>query len=245
MLTAKTLLLLVLMAGLLPRVADAQDPPPPPPPREGTVNISFVQTGGNTSTQSLGLDGDLLLRPPDWELRNKAAFVRVRTNDVTTAQAFTYLSRTSREITERLSGYGQYDYLRDVLGGIRHRNVLTGGLSWTAIEAAPHTLDVFGGFGYAHERRVEQMTTADAVFDAGATYRWELSDVAEFTDDLRYNLSLDNRDDWRLGHLAAVTAKLNELLSLKVSYDIRFRNAPPVGFKSTDTATAFALVAKF
>ena len=239
----------VIVAALtVPEVVLAQAAPPPPPPfREGTVNVSFVQTTGNSDAQSLGLDGDLILRPDPWELRNKATFVRVETNDLVTAQAFAYLSRASRRITTRLAGYGQYDYLRDRPGGISHRNVVTGGLTFKAIQRPPHTLDVFGGLGYANEKRVgdndDDLSTA--VFDAGTTYKWKFSEVAEFSDDFRFNQSLSDGDDWRIGHLAAVTAKLTEILSLKVAYDVRYRNAPPLGFESTDTATAVALVAKF
>jgi putative salt-induced outer membrane protein YdiY len=48
-----------------------------------------------------------------------------------------------------------------------------------------------------------------------------------------------------LNHVAAVTAKISTLLSLKVSHTTRFVNFPPPGFDKTDTITAVALVAKF
>jgi putative salt-induced outer membrane protein len=232
----------------VPSPARAQDPaaaPPPPPFREGTVNFSFVQTSGNSETQSLGLDGDLILRPPDWELRNKATFVRVETEDTVTAQAFAYLSRAARRLTTRLSTYGQYDYARDVIAGIRHRHVVTGGVLYRVLAREEHTFDAFGGLGYAHERRVLDDTTSTAVFDTGTTYKWKFSDAAELTDDFRFNQSLSDGADWRVGHLAAVTARLTTLLSLKVAHDVRYRHAPPSGFETTDVATSIALVAKF
>jgi putative salt-induced outer membrane protein YdiY len=237
--------LVVCLGTTIPSTVFAQDPAPPPPFREGTVNFSFVQTSGNSDTQSIGLDGDLILRPPQWELRNKATFVRVESVDIVTAQAFAYLSRAARKLTTRLSAYGQYDYLRDVLGGIRHRHVGTGGVVYRAVEQPAHTFDVFGGLGYAHERRVIDDDVSTAVFDSGTTYKWKFSDVAEFVDDFRFNQSLSRGDDWRLGHLAAVTAKLTELFSLKAANDIRYRHDPPLGFESTDVTTSIALVAKF
>ena len=235
-----------LVTLLTPALAHAQDPPPPPPPfREGTVNASFVATTGNSDARSLGLDGDLILRPDPWEWRNKATFIRVETNDLVTAQAFAYLSRAARKLTTRLSGYGQYDYLRDTPGGIAHRNVGTGGLTYRLVERERHTFDAFGGLGYANEKRVLEDTVSTAVFDGGSMYKWRLSDVAEFVDDLRFNQSLSEGEDWRVGNIAAITAKLTTLLSLKVAYDIRYRNDPPIGFETTDSATAVALVAKF
>jgi hypothetical protein len=38
---------------------------------------------------------------------------------------------------------------------------------------------------------------------------------------------------------------VTELLSLKVSNTIRYLQFPPAGFKTTDTTTSIALVAKF
>jgi hypothetical protein len=61
-----------------PAVAAAQAPAPPSPPaREGTVDFSFVATTGNSSTQSIGVSGDVIHRPGSWEIRNKAAYVHV------------------------------------------------------------------------------------------------------------------------------------------------------------------------
>jgi ubiquinone/menaquinone biosynthesis C-methylase UbiE len=44
---------------------------------------------------------------------------------------------------------------------------------------------------------------------------------------------------------AAITARLTQLFSLKVSNTIRYAHAPVPGFKDTDTTTSVALVAKF
>jgi putative salt-induced outer membrane protein YdiY len=45
--------------------------------------------------------------------------------------------------------------------------------------------------------------------------------------------------------MAAITARLTQLFSLKVSNTVRYSHAPVPGFKHTDTNTSVALVAKF
>ena len=55
----------------------------------------------------------------------------------------------------------------------------------------------------------------------------------------------DRAEDWRIGNLASLTAKLTDVLSLKASYAVRYANFPVPGFKTTDTTTSIALVAKF
>ena len=230
---------------LWPGLAAAQAPPAPPPLREGTVDFSFVSTTGNSSTQSVGLSADVIFRPDSWEIRNRAAFVRAESDDTVSAQAFAYQFKAARKVTSRLSAYGQYDYLRDTFAGVDHRNGVLGGADYLLLGRERQSLKVFGGLGYANERRITGDDVSTGVLDTGWAYKLKFSATAEFTDDLRYGASFYASKDWRLGHVAAVTARLTQLLSLKVSHTTRYSNFPPPGFEKTDTITAVALVAKF
>jgi putative salt-induced outer membrane protein len=251
MLTASALVLVLPAAvaaqapapAALPPVAAAKDKPPPF--REGAIDFSFIATTGNTDSQTMGLSGDIIFRPDSWEIRNRAGFVRAESDNELTAEAFFYNFRAARKLSARVSAYGQYDYLHDRFAGVEHRNVLTGGLDYLLLDAAPHRLSVFGGLGYLNEQRVAGEDLSTAVLDAGWAYRLKFSESAEFTDDFRYDQSLSDGGDWRLGHTAAVSAKLTNLFSLKVSHSVRFANQPPTGFENTDTVMAVALVAKF
>ncbi len=62
---------------------------------------------------------------------------------------------------------------------------------------------------------------------------------------MRFTGILAEARDWRVGNIVAITARLTSLFSLKASNTVRFANAQVPGFKSTDTNTAVALVAKF
>ena len=79
----------------------------------------------------------------------------------------------------------------------------------------------------------------------GARYVFKFSDTAEITDDVRFAFSLADSTDWRTSNIAALTAKLTTVLSLKLSNTVRYVHAPPDDFERTDTITAVALVAKF
>ena len=229
-----------------PAVAGAQDAPPAPPPRvEGSVNFSFVSTTGNSDTQSIGLAGDAIYRPGAWELRNKAAFVRASTGEEVSAQSLVYLFRAARKLAPRLSGYGQYDYARDLFAGIEHRNGVMGGVEYQLLDTAPHSLAVFSGLGYVNEQRSAGEDVSTGAFEAGSAYKLKISANADFTDDFRWGASFYESSDWRIGHIAALTTRIHTFLSLKVSHNIRYVNFPPPGFEKTDMISAVALVAKF
>lgn len=238
----------VLSISLLPMSARAQapaGPPPPPPPREGTAEFAYVGTSGNSSTTSIGLGGEYILRPDPWTFTTKAAYVRNESEDELKAESIDFSFKAARALGPRLSAFGRYGFLHDRFAGIEARNIIEGGLSYAVVNQAPHSLVVDGSLGYAHESRVIPPDLSNPLAAIGALYRFKLSDTVDFSDDARFAFSLSEGRDWRFGNIAAVTSKLTSILSLKVSNTIRYVNAPPVTFEKTDTITAVALVAKF
>ena len=145
----------------------------------------------------------------------------------------------------RLALFGEYLYLRDEFSGIEHRNTFNGGVSYLLIDETRHQLKALVGLGFANEQRIPEPDLSAAVIPVGAIYTLRLSDTSNVTNDFRYTQSLDEGEDQWITNIAAVTAKLNALLSLKVSNTVRWANRPVVGRKGTDTTTAVALVATF
>lgn len=245
----KTILCLcVLLCLPLPALAQAPPAaaaPPPPPKQEGSAEFAFVGTTGNASTQTIGLNGELIVRPEQWVITNKAAFIRNESESELTAQSFGYLFRAARAFSPRLSAFGEYGYFRDEFAGIAHRNALVGGVSYKIVDLPKHLFFADGGLGYINERRLKGDDVSSATWSLGAGYKWKISETAEFTEDFRMTGLFADASDWRILQAAAVTARLTKLFSLKVSNTIRYAHAPVPGFKDTDTNTSVALVAKF
>jgi len=248
----RTLLLTVLLLPAASIRALAQppapapgQPPPPPPPQEGTAEASFIGTSGNTSTQAIGLGGELTVRRAPWVYNTKAVYVRNEDEDNLKAESFAALFRASRTLTERVSAYGRYDFLRNTFAGIDSRNTISGGLEYLLIKPEPHNLKINAGVGYTNEQRAVGEDLSTAEFLTGALYKWTISPTADFTDDFQFNVSFSDAGDWRNANIASVTAKLTTLLSLKASNTVRYVHQPVLGFETTDTITALALVLKF
>jgi len=222
-----------------------QAPPPPPPHVEGTGELSFVTTSGNSQTDTIGLGGSLIYRPSPWVIDSKVAFVRTAANDVVNARALTAVSRLSRDLTPRLALFAQYDFLNSPFAGISQRHTIVGGVSYKAIDHAQQTLHVDGGVGYSSETPVGLPRTNTATVLGGVGYKWKISDTSDFTEDARIVESLSHGDDWRFDNAAALTAKVTTRLSLKLSHLTHVVNLPTPGFKKTDTIASAALVAKF
>src|SRR6185437_12119952 len=199
----------------------------------------------NSSTQTIGLGGELIFRPAPWETRLKVAYIRNKADEELTAESFLLVFRAQRQLRPRLSAYGQYGYQRDRFAGILDRNAVEGGLAYTAVDSAPHKLVVDGGLGYANEHRVLGDDLSTATAGGGGIYTLTFSETSQLSEDGHFVFSLSNGDDWRYANILSLTAKLATVFSLKASNTIRYVNMPVVGFKTTDVMTAIALVAKF
>jgi len=237
-------------ACVLPRLVFAQAAPPaappsPPPEREGSAEFAYVGTSGNSSTQTIGLGGELIFRPAPWETRLKVGYIRNKADEELTAESFLLVFRAQRLLRPRLSAYGQYGYQRDRFAGILDRNAVEGGLAYVWIDQAPHKLIVDGGLGYANEQRVLGDDISTATAGGGGVYTLKFSETSELSEDGHFVFSLSDGDDWRYANIVSLTAKMTTILSLKLSNRVRYVNMPVIGFKSTDVITAVALVAKF
>jgi putative salt-induced outer membrane protein len=236
---------LLILALPAPAAAQAAAPPPPPPRQEGTAEVAFVGTTGNASTNTFSISGEHIVRPAPWLVKNRVAFIRNEAEDVVTAESFLYGLRTERTLNARLSAFGEYAYFHDEFAGVDHRNGVTGGLMFKLVDTAVHRLSVDAGLGYLNEQRLTGDDVSSATYGFGSNYKWTISPTATLENDSRLIGTFDNADDWRFVNLVSLTTRLTQILSLKVSNAVRYAHFPPPGFKTTDTATSIALVAKF
>ena len=242
---------LALLSSLtLPAAAAAQaqapQPPPPPPPRlEGTAELAFVGTTGNASTNTLSVGGELIGRPTRWVLITRANMIRHESEDLLTAESLLFGFRAERFITNRLSAFVEYAFFQDEFAGVDSRNAVTGGLAFKIFEDAVHSLVADAGLGYLNEQRLAGDDVSTATYGGGARYQWKISPTATLDEELRLTGTFDLAEDWRLVQRVSVTARITEILALKVSNAVRYVHTPPIGFRTTDTTTSVALVAKF
>ncbi len=218
---------------------------------DARIDLSFVNATGNSRTQTLGVAGDMWVRPDHWAFRNKVAYVRSDANHALNAESLTVLLRVERP-AGRAFVFGEYNLLIDRKAGLAARNAATIGLQWKALrDARGHdVLSFFSGAGWARESRVATGATGprridSAVVNAGWSLQRAFGAGAELKDDFRADLALDRTTDWRLTHTISLSAAISARLSLKVVQVLRFAHDPPPSFRQTDTLSSVALVVKF
>lgn len=219
--------------------------PAPAPAFEGSAELTFVGTSGNSETQSLGAGTVLMFRPGRWTITNKAAMVRNEDHGTVHAQSLSISTQGGREMTPRLSLVAGHAYARDRFAGIKHRNSIDAGLTVDAITTNRHSLVLEGRAGYASEQRLTGADVSSSIGSTAALYTLKISETASFETEARAVFSLEDGRDQRVTNVASLTAQLNSRFSLKATHTTRWVRRPAPGFKTTDTITAVALVAKF
>ena len=233
--------------------AAAQQPaqPPPPPPRlEGNVDVSYVATTGNTSTTAVSIGSGLITRRQKWTTEQKFAFIRTETDNVVDAENVLYRFRAERSLTARLSVFGEYVYFRDQFAGLAHRHAPNGGLVYKVIDKPTYTMKADGSIGYLKEFRLGEPNVSSMAYSSRLAQTWKISPTADLKDELRVLGRFDEGEDWHIGHIIELSAKLTNLFSLKVAHTIQHANRPIIDLsgvprKATDTTTSVALVMKF
>ena len=234
---------------LSPAAVAAQTPTPaadaPPPRWERKAELSLVQTGGNTDTQTLGLGASVIFRPGRWTTEARTAFVRSETSDIETAKSFIADLREAYALSRRVELFGRYGYLADPFAGIDHRSTIDGGIGYKLLLGPVHTLRADAGLGYTTESRSVGDDVSFALANFGGAYKWQISTAADLTNSAILTASLEDGGAWRFANAFALTAALSRVFSLKLSHDLKYNNAPVVGFEKADRLTSVAVVAKF
>lgn len=219
--------------------------PPAPPLMEGSAEVSYVGTSGNSDTQTLGAGTTLTVRPGEWTITNKASLVRNTDRGQVRAQSTLVETQIGRRLAPTLSLVAKHGYSRDRFAGINHRNTADVGLSFEAIAGKRQTLKLDAGVGYASERRRTGANLSTAIGTTGVFYKVALSSSATVENATQVVFSLENSTDRRISNVTSLSARLNALLSMKVTHTTRWVKSPAPGFRKTDTITGVALVAKF
>lgn len=217
----------------------------PPPMFGGRAELSFVNTTGNASTQTLGTAAELRVRPGPWTLASKARYVRTNADDQLQAENLVSELRIGRPLFDEVSMYGETRYLRNTFAGIRRQTTVEVGMSKEFARGEPRHLRGELAVGHIDEDRLTGVDRRLTSGTAGLRYGLSLAKQGQWTQEAYFTTALGDSSDWRLRHEASVSASLNTVLSLKFSHTLTYLHEPVPGFERTDTVGSAALVAKF
>ena len=216
-----------------------------PPPFEGRGELSFVSTGGNAQTQTLGFSTELIRRQARTTTNGRASFLRSATDDVENARVVTGLIRQSIRLSDRVEAFARGGYLRDNFAGIQHRVNADAGLSYVVRQPPQRALKFDFGLGGTRENRLADVDQAVLNATLGVSLRARLSPTAEVAVDSQAIADLERIRNYRFLSDLSLTASLNSMWSARLAYGTRYANQPVPGFQRADHTVSASLAIRY
>jgi len=233
------LLPIVLLA--IATTASAQPPPPkePPPLWDVGLGASFVGTGGNSETATLGADFSAHRRWPLWQIESTATAINTTDHDVKKAERYLATFRGDRKLTPLLALSAGEKAERDRFAGMDFRSITDVGLKWALVRQPAWTLDGLTSLALNHEQPTAGDDRNHAIAVLQALNKYAFGTSGDTTQRLTFYPDFTESSAYRAEAELTAQASMNARLALKVGYLWRYSNAPTPGFlKSDNTATA-------
>lgn len=215
---------------------------------ENATELSFVATGGNASSSTLGLKGSLLGTNGPNAFKVEVGGIRGETSTTTrtatgTTTDFSVVETTTSQLTaETYFARGRYDreldgafafagfgWDRNTFAGIQNRyaGVLGVGRTWYEGDAGRFKTDI--GVTYTIQKDVDPAPGADDAF-GGLRLTVEatrsISEDVDYASNLLVDENLEDTEDLRTDWTNSVSVALSEALAFKTSLQLVFDNQP-------------------
>ncbi len=231
--------------AIVPGTAAAQDAERP---WKATAELSFVQTGGNAESSTIGLAGTFARSWSRTELRAEMASIRTRTTrrartavgaaddyrveatSDTRVSAENYQARLTldRSVSDRTALFFRSEWVRNTFSGIDGRIVNGGGLSNRWIDDDRQRLDTRYGLTYTTQYDVVSAPGGPDRFfglQLSAEYRRRIG-KAEWTSALVVDENGKELSDLRADWTNSAAVALSGRLALKTTLRLTFDNEP-------------------
>lgn len=211
-------------------------------PWAGKATLGYLATSGNTENSTLNTGFEVGYTSGKWAHLLQAAAISASENEVTTAEAYDLGWKSERKITDHDFLFGRLQWRKDNFGAFDTQFSQSVGYGRRLIDNDKHKLNAELGVGARQSELQFGGKEDETIFTAGLYYKWQLSETAEFRQDLTVEAGDENT---YAESVTALSAKLLGELALVASYTIKNNSDVPPLTEKTDTYTALSLEYSF
>lgn len=209
------------------------------------AELSYVNTSGNTDTQSLAGKLDMKKEGRLNRYFIGGSYQRAEDSGEETSDKLLVESRYERVLTERLFGLITAGYLRDKFSGYDFRAYAGPGAGVELLRNPAQRLQGLLSILYNHDEFSAGTASTDDYATAKATlkYRWKPLETLTFKETFDYSTSLEETERSFIDSVTGVEVKVNGNISIGVNYTINYQNRPPSEeLRHTDTSLLTTLI---
>ena len=211
---------------------------------EAIGELSFINTNGNTQTQSFGVKGGY---DYDWEktaIRTKGNLTTSKERRTTTAENYFLMEKFEWKFKKPSYLFNLLSWGKNRFSGIDNRTTSGAGYGLRVLESKRHDLIIESGYQQIWEDREAASAESFGSIRLFSSYRFKVSQTAELSQSAEYIKEFDNSDAFRFVSLTSLSSVITSRLSLKLTYEIKYDNDPPLAFIKTDTTGTVSLAWK-
>jgi putative salt-induced outer membrane protein len=216
--------------AVAPAAGVAQDKPVKT--RSLVADLGFVNAAGNTSLTTLNVGEKFIANPPNQRVifTELLGIVYGSTGGTKSAENYRAQLRLDYKLVDKLFLFGLTGWDRNTFGGVDRRFEETIGLAYKPVANDRDQLDFEGGLSLFQQRNTVAINgTLDDNFKAGRVaglYKHLFTKTSSFNQSVEFIPDFDEGDHWRLNTESAFVAPISVHVGLKLSYVVRYDNAP-------------------
>jgi putative salt-induced outer membrane protein len=237
----------------------SEEAPAPPPPQAvwiGKGQFGFLDSRGNSDSQSINGNVDMLRYDGLWKNELYVGALYGKNSGIVSAERWETRAQSNYALSSALFAFGGFRYEHDMFDGFQYQASATGGLGYKLIDTVATKLAAQVGVGYrrlrpenifkAPDGSVTSRLALDATGDAIATVGVDFSHAFTKTTTLSNKFLMEAGSSNTLFHDdIALTVKMSDKLALSVGYGITDNTKPPGTLKKLDTVATVNLVFAF
>jgi putative salt-induced outer membrane protein len=251
--------LILILSGITPAIAWADDPPPPPPPQNvwtGKGQAGYTSSSGNSEGKSANAALDMAYLDDPWKHAFHLGGLYGQSGGIVSAERWDTSWQTNYDLTANLYTFGLLTYQHDLFSGFNYQASASTGLGYKIIATPTTQLDAQVGVGYqvlrpediqkypdgSVESRTLLPSESGIAETAAINYSQALTKTTTLTDKFTVQSS---SADTLLTNALAVAVKISTKLALSAGYSLQDNTKPPAGLKRVDTLETLNLVYSF
>jgi putative salt-induced outer membrane protein YdiY len=192
---------------------------------------------GNTDSETYSISGDAVKQTDIDKVTGylQSVYGQRRVNDTTERTADQARAGTAytRDMNDRLFGFGAADWDRNHLIDLRLRSVFSAGIGYHVVKRENLTFDISTGPAYNRERyTTETRDLSEWLVAEESTHA--LTPAISFKQKLTYYANLEGGDGYRTVFDGSMVFKVNTRWNVTMTLNTRYQSNPPVGVEKQD-----------
>ena len=204
----------------------------------GKATLGYLATSGNTENSNLNTGLEFGYKTENWTHLATMNAIYATEDDTTSAEAYKAGWKSEWDMTEKDFFFGELDWRKDRFGPYATQFSQSIGYGRRVFGTEKHKLNLDIGVGARQSEDQLGLDQNETILRGGLNYRWQISESAEFRQDL---LVEGGEENTYTESTTALSATLVGNMALVASYTIKNNSDVPPLTEKTDTYTSLSL----